>query len=104
MIDSEQQETPFRSKGKSKNSLVFPDHYAIVVTFKYIPTIRDTVKNCVRSTVWNLNKKGGWEIYFKETNKNKALNSILSIVNNDSNVINSKNDRELTNVKFKAFG
>ena len=103
VIDSEQVITPFRSKAKTR-ALTFPDHYAVVITFNNIPKSKRTVKNGVRKTVWNMKKKGGWEVYFRETDHNKVLDHISHTQTTDMNVISKKVNRELDNIKYKAFG
>ena len=56
-IDKDLQYTPFRSKAKSKD-LVYPDHYAILISFENIPmNKKQRVQNGIRRKYWNTNKK-----------------------------------------------
>ena len=74
VVDKDLLFTPFHSNSKAK--LTYPDHYSLLTVFKNIPMKVNRIKNGIRETFWNLNKKGGWKRYFEETDKNKVLDSI----------------------------
>ena len=99
-IDDLRQFTPFRPCGKS---VTYTDHYAIQISFKGLPLAsKKSVKekDIVR---WNTNRKDGWESYKELTDGNEALDDAAS-ANMESDKLMKKIDKELTAVKFKAFG
>ena len=104
IIDKNLSWTPFRSKPKSKD-LVYSDHYAIILSFNGIQVSNKVnVRNGVRETHWNTNKKDGWKNYFQETNMNRVLDKVCSSEGVHPNVMMKRIDKEVTNVKYKVFG
>ena len=103
-IDKNLAFTPFRSKSKCKE-LIFSDHYAVLLTFKDIQVSNKVnVRNGVRQTVWNTNKKDGWNNYFRETDENKVLDRVISTEGVHPNDMIKKIEKELTSIKYKVFG
>ena len=101
IIDKEQSFTPFRA---SKGRQVYPDHYAVQVVFKDIPTVRKEQRNNDKVTQWNLNKEGGWKQYYELTECNKKLRDIT----NDNAITATRAmsvlESEMTKIKFRSFG
>ena len=61
-IDNNLTMTPCRPRKKDK--VVYPDHYAILVSFENIPKKEKKVRNGIRNVIWNTKKEGGWDEYF----------------------------------------
>ena len=74
VIDKDLLWTPFSCNASAKTK--YSDHYSILTVFKNIPIKEEKIKNGARETFWNTNKKGGWEKYFKYTDRNDILDSI----------------------------
>ena len=84
-------------------TLVKPDHYTLVLSFKDIPVNRNKVKQ-ETEVRFNLNKPNGWENYKVLTEDCKDL---LKIVNDEEETIENMYDRFgkiHTKIKFKCFG
>ena len=101
-IDGAHKFTPFR--GRKNKSPIFPDHYALLLKLTNVPRLKEKVMNGVREVMWNLKKEGGWENYFKHTNSNKKLDSVVTIPEEDSESMMKKIDKEVNNVKHVVFG
>ena len=86
------------------SSMKYPDHYAILTRFKNIPLRKNKVKNGVRETMWNTRKPGGWQRYFKETDKNKVFDRIANVSDKDVEKTFQEIEKELTKIKHKSFG
>ena len=101
-IDNKRKVTPFKT-GKD-HSITYTDHYAISVKFKEIPYKSRHERVGRRFTRWNTHKPKGWETYRNLTSSNPRFDSIAESDIDDPNVIMKKIEKELTAVKFKAFG
>ena len=57
--------------------MTFSDHRGISITFKDIPLAKDKVEHpTIKETVWNTNKKGGWQKFKSITEKNEVFEEI----------------------------
>ena len=90
----------------NKNKLTFPDHLAIITTFKDIPLKVEKVRTIPKTTMWNLNKEGGWKNYKTLTTNNAVFNKVASSTGSDSdpNKIIKIIEREQTRIKYASFG
>ena len=101
IIDKERLFTPFRTLG---NSITFTDHYAIQISFKGIPFAhKKDAKSFDHAVRWNTNRKEGWKVYEELTTNNDALDEAAA-ASIDSDKLMNNIEKEMTNVKFKAFG
>ena len=101
-IDNSLDMTPCRPR--KKGNVIYPDHYAILVTFKNIPKKENKVRNGIRNVIWNTKKEGGWEDYYRRTNDNIVFNKISETYISDPIDAIHKINSEMKNIKFKAFG
>ena len=104
VVDVEQQFTPFRViKRKDRLVSCYTDHFSLKIIMSGMPSARN-IQN-VKQTVWNLNKKGGWEAFAKKTNE--VAEKVEAIVNDEDNTIEDvmeKVQKVEDKVKFSAFG
>ena len=102
IIDSDLQVTPYRVISSDK--VVYTDHYSVLLKLKNLPTIKSLKKSTKsKSTRWNTNKEGGWAAYENLTTGNEVLDNIASN-GDDVNKLEIIINKELKNVKYKAFG
>ena len=103
-VDKERKFTP--SHTLKRNKVTYPDHYAILISFKDIPKKNIKPKKPPKIVRWNTNKKNGWERYAQETTNNLVLNNIANgeVDSSDPNSVANQIEKELTKVKFKCFG
>ena len=100
-IDVKQQWTPCQ---QHKGKLKYPDHYALKLTFKGIPT-KELIPLAGRKSIkWNTRKKGGWESYKSKTDNNLKLIKVREMDSNTPDKISKAIEKELTSVKFASFG
>ena len=57
-----------------------------------------------REPIWNTNRPGGWDRYFSLTNVNRVFDTIAEEEGESSETIDKRISKELTSIKFKAFG
>ena len=105
VIDNDRKFTPSHTL-KKNGRMIYPDHYAILMTMKGIPLKKQKQKRVPKILMWNTNKEGGWKKYNELTSNNHVLNRIASGSVDDSHpdTIAKQIDKELTKVKFKSFG
>ena len=103
-IDKERKITPAHAMKNKK--LTYPDHLAIVTRFKGLPMTKEKSIKPPKVKLWNTNKPGGWKMFYDLTNANRVLNrvSLSNPLQVDSDKIMNIINKELTNVKFHAFG
>ena len=53
---------------------------------------------------WNTNREGGWDAYKALTTENQVIQKVASSDSRDPEVLMNKFEKEIKNVKFKAFG
>ena len=72
--------------------------------FQEIPrkSIRKHIEE--KNTIWNTNKPGGWEEYFKKTENNAELDEIASVPNSNMNLMMKRIDKVMTKIKYSTFG
>ena len=100
-IDNQLDFTPGRSLGKGK--FCYSDHYAILVEIKDLPLSSMNIRE-EKKCIWNLNKKDGWENYKILTDVNENLVKITNNDEIDSTDMMKNFNKEVTKVKYKAFG
>ena len=102
VIDDARSFTPCRPR--SRDVLTYSDHYSLLVHFKALPT--GIKKNSVTgtSTKWNTNKVDGWLTYKALSTDNKVMEDVASDDKSSATTLMKKLDRELLNLKHKAFG
>ena len=54
--------------------------------------------------MWNTNREGGWENFKTLTTDNKILDEVANDETDNPDILMNKIDKELTKVKFAAFG
>ena len=104
-IDRERKVTPAHAMKNKK--LTYPDHYAIVTTFKNMPRTKDNKSlKPPKAKLWNTNKEGGWKKFYNLTQENKVLEKVSTSAKFKGDPEKAMNtiDKEMTNVKFSAFG
>ena len=99
-IDKNQEWTASRSV---KGELKYPDHYALLLTFKGIPMKAPTVFPGRKTIRWNTRKRMGWENYKMKTEYNEALLR-AAVMEEDSEEVLKSINKELTKIKFACFG
>merc|ERR1711954_68986 len=87
-IDSKLEWTPSRNyKGK----LLFPDHYAMMLTFQGIPMKESVPFPGTKTVQWNKKKKGAWEKYKAKTTNNEKLLKTTEIKSESPSKLLKKN-------------
>ena len=100
VIDSKREITPFKQiNGKT---LSFPDHYSLLLTFKELPVGSESVSLGKKFSMWNTNKKDGWENYFKLTDTNERFDEMVQYNSNDPNFTMAI-EKESDKIKYKVF-
>ena len=74
MIDTNVKVPP--SHAMKKNTLKYPDHFAVMVIFKDIPRKKIHEKSGQKIVLWNTNREGGWESYREDTSIKPFFNKI----------------------------
>ena len=101
IIDKNFNFTPGRPLGNNK--MCYPDHYGIIFVMENIPLANGKAR-CKKYKIWNLKKDGGWNKYNELTDENKRFNEVSEDESKNPTVIMDIIEKELTKVKFKAFG
>ena len=101
-VDSKSRVTPF--KVNKDHSLSYPDHFAVLLSFRGIPLKKNKSALGKKYTRWNLNKKYGWNVNKELITINPKLESIANCSSTDLDFISNSIEKELKTVKFKAFG
>jgi hypothetical protein len=70
IIDKDRVVTPHHARNKK---LTYTDHVSINIIFKNIPLKTSDFPTSEKITIWNTNKKGGWDSYKELTSDNKTL-------------------------------
>ena len=102
VIDKNLTKTPCRPL--SKNKVVYPDHYSLLLRFKNLPLKIVGKTAGVKFTLWNTRKEGGWETYKELTEDNCKLMDVAEDISGDPTHMMKKIDKELNRIKFIAFG
>ena len=102
IIDNKFTMTPCRPISKKK--VVYPDHYASLLTFKDIPLKSEQKVGGPKYTIWNTNKEGGWEKYKEMTEDNPKLEEVGRDSSNDADKMMNIINKELNRIKYIAFG
>ena len=103
-IDKDRDITPHRAIGKKQN-LVYTDHFALVLSFKNLPTKPHQRTKKEKQTQWNTNKTGGWAQYKEMTEENQELVELCEDEEISSpTIFNDKLEKVVNKVKYKAFG
>ena len=102
IIDSKRRITPF--KQNNGKCLSFPDHYSIVLSFRGIPTKEKHVSIGKKYTHWNTNRENGWQKYKELTSSNSRLERAANSNSDDPDYLMNIIEKELTSIKYKAFG
>ena len=102
IIDKNFNFTPGKPIGRNK--MCYPDHYAMLFTMKNIPLSNGKVAPCEKFKMWNLNKDDGWKKYRELTEENENLKKVIQDDAENPTELMNTIDKELTKVKFKAFG
>ena len=100
-VDKNLNWTPSRAV---KNHLKFPDHYALLLTMKNIPMKHSHTFPPKKYVLWNTRKKDGWLKYREKTDMNQVLLKLAERDDVDPETLLAKIEKELTSVKFAAFG
>ena len=101
-IDKDRRFTAFKRNKDGK--LSFPDHFAIELLFEGIPRRNEKIKLGKNYTIWNTNKQDGWSKYKELTTNNMKLDRVATDSIENPDIIMSIIERELNDVKHKAFG
>ena len=88
----------------SKNKMVYPDHFPLLLVFKNLQLKSRQQKNGCKITMWNTNKDGGWEKYKELTEDNTKLQEVAVDSSEDPDHMMNKIDKELNRIKYIAFG
>ena len=93
------------SRPISKQKVVYPDHYPLILTFKNLPLKSGQNVINPKYTSWDTNKAGGWDAYQALTENNAKLEQIAEdTVEDNPDKIMAAIDKEIDRVKFVAFG
>ena len=101
IIDSNRTCTAFKRIG---DQLRYSDHYGVIINFKGIPKRKVEPKSSSKHIIWNTNKPNGWQRFRELMDNNKKLEEVANNSIEDPDIIMDAIDRELKNVKFRAFG
>ena len=102
VIDNKFNFTPGKPLGGNK--MCYPDHYGILFVMKNIPLANRRNSNGEKFKMWNLNKDGGWNRFNELTEDNEKFRKIANDDNKNPTQMTESIDKELTKVKFRAFG
>ena len=75
-IDKKLEWTPSRTV---KGCLKFPDHYALHLVLKNIPTRNKEFEPNPKEIIWNTKKRDGWKIFKENTENNENLLNAASL-------------------------
>ena len=84
--------------------MCYPDHYGILLVMKNNPLANRRKPNGENFKMWNLNKDGGWNRFNELTEDNEKFRRIANDENKNPTQMTEEIDKELTKVKFRAFG
>ena len=99
-IDNERKFTPFKQINGKK--LSYPDHYAILTTFKnLLRKTNTTVRDRKKIRIWNTHKKGGWHKYNELTSNNLKLNEIANSPSEDPDFLMNAIEKVLATIKYQ---
>ena len=101
IIDKNFNFTPGRPLGNNK--MCYPDHYGIIFVMENIPLANGKAR-CKKYKIWNLKKDGGWKKYNELTDENERFKEVSEDESKNPTVLMDIIEKELTKVKFKAFG
>ena len=101
VIDKDRVRTPFRPVAGDKR--VYSDHYTLTIEFSGIPLKNRQCYLRRKTTAWNTNKEGGWDTFRNLTMHNENLINVAQ-EENEPNRLLGKIEKEVTSVKYKAFG
>ena len=100
LIDDQRNFTPHRAISKNK-SLVYTDHYSMLLKFKNIPMRKKSFKKVDNPVIWNTHKEGGWERYLTLTTNSTDLEKIAEMAPKlDSEEIMTKFTTRMEKIKF----
>ena len=89
---------------KGKFTLKRSDHFTLILSLKNIPKSSRNIKP-TKSTMFNLNKKEGWDNYKENTDEViDKLENVINDANVDSNEMMETLEKVHTKIKFKSFG
>ena len=88
----------------SRTKVVYPDHYASLLTFKNLPLKSKQKTGGPKFTMWNTNKEGGWDNYKRLTDENTKFDEVAKDTSEEPDLMMKKIDKELNRIKYISFG
>ena len=87
-----------------KETLKFPDHYAILLKLKDIPMKPPTSFVTRKQVIWNTKRKSGWEKYEQKTENNPVFMKVSNMEEESAESVLKVIEKELNSVKYACFG